>query len=73
VLALCWTGLVLKLTARGERGSPFAEHGSFASIGDAVRAVLKTGDGDAGATGAICFRVHLDPTRSPPTFPATRR
>ena len=31
-----------KLIARGERGSPFAELGSYASLGDAARTILET-------------------------------
>jgi hypothetical protein len=53
-----------KLTARGERGTPFAELGSFASIGDAARTIIKAEDAP-GATGAIFFRVYVDPTRTP--------
>jgi len=47
-----------KLTARGERGSPFAELGSFASIGDAALRILKI-EGDP--LGTIFFRVYVDP------------
>ena len=53
-----------KLTARGERGSPFAELGSFANIGDAARTIIKAED-DPGATGAIFFRVYVDPMGTP--------
>jgi hypothetical protein len=51
-----------KLTARAERGSAFAELGSFASIGDAARTILKTGDDPHGAT---FFRVYANPLRAP--------
>jgi hypothetical protein len=53
-----------KLIARGERETPFAELGSFASIDQAAQTIIKTED-DAGATGAIFFRVYVDPTRTP--------
>lgn len=52
-----------KLTARGERGSPFAELGDFASIGDAARTIIETEDDPS--LGGIFFRVYVDPTRAP--------
>jgi hypothetical protein len=48
-----------KLTARGERGSPFAELGSFTSIRDAAQTIIKT-EADP-SLGAIFFRVYVDP------------
>jgi hypothetical protein len=48
-----------KLIARGERGSPFDELGSFASICDAAQTIIKT-EADPSA-GAIFFRVYVDP------------
>ena len=51
-----------KLTARGERGTPFAELGSFASIDAAAQTIIKTEDD---ANGVIFFRVYVDPTRTP--------
>ena len=54
----------IESTARGERGSAFAELGSFASIDAAAQTIIKTED-HAGATGAIFFRVYVDPTRTP--------
>ena len=48
-----------KLIARGERGSPFTELGSFASINDAAQTIIKT-EGDP-SLGAIFFRVYADP------------
>jgi hypothetical protein len=51
-----------KLTARGERGSAFAELGSFASIDDAAQTIIKAEDDHH---GAIFFRVYVDPTRTP--------
>jgi hypothetical protein len=48
-----------KLTARGERGSPFTELGSFASIGDAAQTIIKT-EADP-SLGAIFVRAYVDP------------
>ena len=52
-----------KLIARRKRGTPFAELGSLASIDEAAQTIIETED-DAGATGAIFFRVYVDPTRT---------
>lgn len=51
-----------KLTARGERGTPFSDLGSFASIGEAARTIIETEDEHH---GAIFFRVYVDPTCTP--------
>jgi hypothetical protein len=51
-----------KLSARGERGSPFSELGSFASISDAARTIIDTEDDPR---GAMFFRVYVDPLRAP--------
>jgi hypothetical protein len=52
-----------KLTARGERGSPFAELGSFASIEEAAQKIYKTENDPS--IGGIFFRVYVDPTLTP--------
>jgi hypothetical protein len=54
-----------KLIARGERGTPFAELGSFASIDEAAQTIIKTENAAGPPTGAIFFRVYVDPTRTP--------
>ena len=51
-----------KLIARGERGSAFAELGSFASIDEAAQTIIETEDD---TSGAIFFRVYVDPMRAP--------
>jgi hypothetical protein len=48
-----------RLTARGERGSPFTELGSFASIRDAAQTIIET-EADP-SLGAIFLRVYVDP------------
>lgn len=48
-----------KLEMRGARGTPFTDLGSFVSINDAARAVLKT---ENDQSEAIFFRVYADPT-----------
>jgi hypothetical protein len=48
-----------KLTARGERGTPFNELGDFASINDAAREIIKTEGGSA--PGGVFFRLWVDP------------
>lgn len=59
---MCYAEPMWKLTARGERGTPFAELGNFASIDDAARTILAT---ENTPNGAIFFRVYVDPTRPP--------
>jgi hypothetical protein len=49
-----------KLTARAERGSPFPELSSFASIEMAARTIIKTENDPS--LGTILFRVYIDPT-----------
>jgi hypothetical protein len=51
-----------KLIARGERGSAFAELGRFASIDEAAQTIIAAEDD---TSGAIFFRVYVDPTRTP--------
>ena len=51
-----------KLTARGERGSPFAELGSFASIDLAAQKIIDTEDDPH---GGVFLRVYVDPTHAP--------
>ena len=48
-----------KLEMRGARGTPFTDLGSFASINDAARAVLKT---ENDQSGGIFFRIYADPS-----------
>ena len=62
VLALCYADSMWKLTARGERGSPFSELGSFASIDEAARTIIAAEDD---THGAIFFRVYVDPICAP--------
>jgi hypothetical protein len=51
-----------KLVIRGERGSPFTELRTYANLGDAARAVLKT---ENDPHGAIFFRVYINPSNQP--------
>jgi hypothetical protein len=60
-----------KLSARGERGSPFAELGSYASLGDAARTILATENDPS--LGAIFFRVYVDPVDPPSDAKALSR
>ena len=60
-----------KLIARGERGSPFAELGSYASLGDAARTILETENDPS--LGAIFFRVYVDPVDPPSDAKALSR
>ena len=51
-----------KLIAREERGSAFAELGSFGSIDEDAQTIIAAEDD---TSGAIFFRVYVDPMRSP--------
>jgi hypothetical protein len=60
-----------KLTARGESGTPFAELGSYASLGDAAQKIFKTENDQS--LGGIFFRVFVDPTNPPSDAKALSR
>jgi hypothetical protein len=48
-----------KLIARGERGTPFEEIGTYADLNDAAMAILKMEEGSS--KGAILFHIFVLP------------